>query len=117
MSDVSPSDANNSVTQDIDPQTLLRAKLNAETGKLAWADLQRHFARGVVIKVAVGLDLVDVAVAVSNDDKQQVEAWMHAGHVQQATTQDAQTWHAQNSVLWAIVTAPWVLVQDIVVQN
>ena len=103
--------------QEIDPQTLLRAKLNAETGKLAWADLQRHFARGVVIKVAVGVDLVDVAVAVSNDDKAQVAAWMQAEQVQQASTQDAQTWHAQNSVFWAIVTAPWVLVQEIVVKN
>lgn len=37
---------------------ILRAKLNAETGKLVWNELERHFARGVVIKVAGDLDLL-----------------------------------------------------------
>ena len=29
----------------------LRAKINAETGKIGWKELERHFARGVVITV------------------------------------------------------------------
>ena len=46
-------------------EDILRAKLNAETGKLAWKELERHFARGVVVKVAGDLDLVEVALAVA----------------------------------------------------
>lgn len=45
-----------------DPE-LLRAKLNLETGRMDWRALARHFARGVVVKVAAGLDLVEVASA------------------------------------------------------
>lgn len=69
------------IAQLIDP-------LNNETGKLSWKELERHFARGAVIKVAVALDLVNVASTFAQDNKAQVESW-------------------------AIVTVPWVLVQEI----
>lgn len=91
----------------------LRAKLNAETGKLAWTELERHFARGVVVKVAGDLDLVDVAVAMSHDDKASVEAWLMQGRVVRASSDDAMLWHAQQSRFWAVVAAPWVLIQEV----
>ena len=33
------------------PNDILRAKLNLETAQLQWSELERHFARGDVIKV------------------------------------------------------------------
>ena len=92
---------------------LLRAKLNAETGKLPWSELERHFARGVVIKVAGELDLVEVAVAMSHDDKTTVEAWLTQGLIARAEVDDAVAWHAQQSQFWAVVAAPWVLIQEV----
>jgi hypothetical protein len=92
---------------------LLRAKLNAETGKLTWRELERHFARGVVVKVAGDLDLVDVAVAMSLDDKIAFETWLTQGRIARATTEDALAWHAQQSLFWAVVAAPWVLIQEV----
>ena len=96
-----------------EPDEPLNAKLNAETAKLGWQELQRHFARGVVIKVAGELDLVEVAAAMSRDDKAKVEGWLNQGLIQHAGTDDAQTWHAQQSRFWAVVAAPWVLIQDV----
>ena len=93
---------------------LLRAKLNAETGRLAWKELERHFARGVVIKVAEELDLVEVAFRFSRDDKNAVESWIAQGLVRRASTADAMVWHERQAVFWAVVAAPWVLIQDIV---
>ncbi len=92
---------------------ILLAKLNAETGKLVWKELERHFARGVVIKVAAELDLVETAAAMSRDDKTQVEAWLRQGGIARASTEDALAWHAQQCVFWAVVAAPWVLVQEV----
>lgn len=94
-------------------EQILRAKLNAETGKLAWKELERHFARGVVIKVAGDLDLVDVALAVARDDKASVQAWLDRGSLAKADLDDAQAWHHQQSVFWAVVAAPWVLIQEV----
>ncbi len=95
-----------------DSDELLRAKLNAETGRLAWTELQRHFARGVVIKVAPGMDLVAVALAVARDDKATIAEWLAAGRITRADSEDATAWHERDAVFWAVVTAPWVLVQE-----
>ncbi len=92
---------------------LLRAKLNAETGKLAWSELERHFARGVVVKVAGDLDLIDVAVAMSRDDKHLIEGWLTQGRIARASSEDALDWHTRNSCFWAVVAAPWVLIQEV----
>ncbi len=94
-------------------EDILRAKLNAETGKLAWQELERHFARGVVIKVSGERDLVDVALAISRDDKARVERLLAEGGIARASAEDAQAWHAQQSVFWAVVTVPWVLIQEV----
>ena len=91
----------------------LGARLNAETGRLAWVELQRHFAHGVVIRVAVGLDLVDVAARFAMDDRAAVQDWLATGQVGRATDADALGWQARQANFWAVVVAPWVLVQEI----
>jgi hypothetical protein len=91
----------------------LLAHFNAQTARLAWPELARHFARGVVVKVAPGMDLVAVAVAMAQDRAEQIENWTRAGQLLRASDEDAQYWHEQGSVFWAVVVAPWVLVQEI----
>lgn len=90
----------------------LRQKINLETGCLSWPELQRHFARGVVIIVAGDLDLVEVARCFIQDDKPAVEQWLNAGSITHASDADAQRWHASQTGFWAVVIAPWVLVQE-----
>lgn len=90
----------------------LRARLNAETGRIAWPELAPHFARGVVVKVAAGLDLVEVAAVFAEDDRVRVAAWMDAGEVARATDSNAEDWSQRAPEFWAVVVAPWVLVQE-----
>ncbi len=97
----------------MDKPDQLRARLNAETGRLAWRELQRHFARGAVLRVAAGLDLVEVAVRFVADDRAAVAGWLASGTVRPAGTDDAQGWHDRQASFWAVVAAPWVLVQEI----
>lgn len=92
---------------------VLKTRLNAETGRIAWQELQRHFARGVVVKVELGIDLVDVAVYFTNDNKQAVAHLMEAGQVARASDEDARIWQMRDTQFWALVVAPWVLVQEI----
>ncbi len=92
----------------------LRAKLNSETAKLPWAELQRHFASGAVIKVAAANDLVDVAVAMARDDTAVITAGMEAGTIVRASAEDARCWEQDDRLLWVVVVAPWVLVQEVV---
>ncbi len=91
----------------------LRGVLNGQTGKLEWSELEKHFARGVVIRVDPTLDLIDIAIAFVRDNKPQIESWISAGHVSKANDQDASNWSAHKPVFWAVVVAPWVLIQEV----
>jgi hypothetical protein len=91
----------------------LFAHLNLETGRLSWPEAERHFARGVVLKIAPELDLVEVAAAMAADDKTRFAHWLETGQVARASTEDALRWHSTQAEFWAVVVAPWVLAQEI----
>ena len=91
----------------------LRETLNQQTGKLGWKELERHFARGVLIRVAGELDLVEVAFNVVRDNKQQIETWLGDDLLANASEANALEWGKQDIQFWAVVAAPWVLVQEI----
>ena len=95
-----------------EPTEILRAKLNGETAKVAWAELQRHHARGVVVQVAGELDLIDVAVAMAQDNGAQISQWMKTGLLGKLADEQASDWLARDPDLWSLVVAPWVLVQE-----
>ena len=93
-------------------QQLLHAKLNLETSQIAWQELLRFFAGGVVILVADELDLVDVAARFAIDDKAAVEHWLNQGQIAKVTDAQASIWLDNDAVLWSVVARPWVLVQE-----
>ncbi len=95
------------------PSDILRAKLNLETARLPWPELERHFARGNVIKVTDGMDLVEVALNVAENNTTVVQVWLADGRIARADLPDAEDWHARQPIFWAVVVAPWVLVQEI----
>ncbi len=91
----------------------LHTRMNLETARIAWPELERHFAGGKVILVAPELDLVDVATSIVQDNSAQVKSWMEAQQVGQLSNDVAKRWvKEQPENLWAVVVAPWVLVQD-----
>ena len=91
--------------------TELRTKVNLETARLPWSELQRHFAQGTVVYVSEELDLVDVAVRISHDDKESIMRWMNEGKVAKVNDIQAETWAASEARLWTSVVSPFVLVQ------
>jgi hypothetical protein len=88
-------------------------RINGETAKIAWVELQRFFAQGKAVLVAAQLDLVNVACEFSMDNAEQVEAWMASGDVVIVSDAQAEEWLTANALLWAVVVRPWVLVQPI----
>lgn len=90
-----------------------RAKLNRETSKIAWKELQRFFASGAALVVAEDLDLVEVALEISRDNAAQIREWMAAGKFGKVSDEQAAVWYQTDAVLWAVVVNPWVLVQPV----
>lgn len=95
-----------------DLQEVHRAKVNLETSRIAWKELQRFFASGVAISVSAELDLVEVGYQFSQDNKQQVERWLLAGKIGKVTDEQAAAWLEADTEVWAVVVSPWVLMQQ-----
>ncbi|AHY42082.1 DUF2288 domain-containing protein [Stutzerimonas decontaminans] len=95
-----------------DDASTLYAKLLGETAAITWQELQPFFARGALLQVAGDADLVAVAQAVAEDDQAKVAAWLNAGQLSKMQAEQAQDWQQRDPDLWAVVVAPWVLVQE-----
>ena len=90
----------------------LYLSLLGETARISWTELQPFFARGVLLWVAPELDLVAVAEALVEDDRQQVARWMEAGQLAPVAESLAEDLLQRDPQLWAVVVAPWVVVQE-----
>lgn len=91
----------------------VRDILNAQTGQLAWSELVRHFARGVVVVVSQGEDLVAVAESMVGDNQAVINRLYDESKLHRARDDDARHWNEDNARFWAVVVTPWVLVQEI----
>lgn len=90
----------------------LTEKLNRDTARIAWSALENHYQEGSVIAVDDSLDLIEVAANFSLDNTEKVKAWLTAALVARVSEEKAQKWRESDQQVWAVVVAPWVLVQD-----
>ncbi|MCG4453947.1 DUF2288 domain-containing protein [Pseudomonas sp. MMS21-TM103] len=93
------------------PNTLY-AKLLGETAPISWQELQPFFARGALLMVGATQDLIAVAQAVAENDQDEVAAWLASDQLKKVDDGDAADLLARDPALWAVVVAPWVLVQE-----
>ena len=92
-------------------ECLLRREFHSQTARIRWRDLQTYYARGSVVCVTAELDLVEVAVQLGMDNTERFQNWIESGQVAAVSDEQAMTWYEMNEELWAVVAAPWVLVQ------
>lgn len=92
---------------------LTRQKVNQETAKIPWRDLQRFFAGGLAFAVAVDLDLIEVAYQFSLDNKEKAQQWILEKKLCRVSDKQALEWFESDAEVWAVVVKPWVLVQSI----
>ena len=77
-----------------------------------WTTLEPFFARGQLLRVAPSLSLLDAAVAVAEDDAEQVAQWQQADTFGTVSDAEALAWQQANATLWTVVVRPFVLVQE-----
>lgn len=98
-----------------DPNQLdeLTLKINRETAKIAWSELQKFFAQGRAMHLATGQDLVKVAKWMAEDNAEQITNLVEKGEFGPVADDLAQQWLEQDQLVWAVVSAPWVIVQSV----
>lgn len=94
------------------PQVETRDLLNAQTGRILWPELARHFARGILVCVDQDQDLIAVAEHLVRDHSTELKSLIEAGTVHRARDEEAIRWARECTEFWAVVVAPWVLVQE-----
>ena len=97
----------------ITSRELLRGKINSETARIPWQELQRYFAGGYTLLVDHSLDLVDVALQMQQDNAVQIEQWMLSAQIRPVSNDEARRWYNDDAALWACVVKPWVLIQPL----
>lgn len=89
----------------------LDQKINLETARINWHELQTHFARGVCIYVAPELDLVNIAHMIATDNSAAIALLIQEGKIGKVSDIMAQQYYDCNQPMWAVVVMPYVLVQ------
>ena len=90
----------------------LKQKLHSETALIAWHELQRFFAQGVVIVISDSLNLVETAALFADDKADDISSLLNADAIAYPSNGQAQKWYDSDAVLWSVVVAPYVLVQE-----
>lgn len=90
----------------------LRDRLNNETAKINWHDLQTHFALGNVMAVSRSADLIDTAITFHQDNRAKVQTSLVDKTLFEVSDALALQWYESNCELWALVIPPFVLVQE-----
>lgn len=96
---------------DLNDPEIRKAKLNTETARIMWKELQRYFASGSAIAVSTDLDLLEVGAEVMADNKPLVESWMADSKIAPVSDAQAAAWFEADEEMWAVVLTPWVFVQ------
>ncbi len=91
----------------------VREHFQREMAPIAFTELQKHFAKGILIEVSKELDMIEVALKLHEDDAAAIKSWMDEEKIVRAHDEHAKKWLANDTKLMAVTSAPWVLVQEI----
>lgn len=96
---------------EVEQAKLQYARINMETAKISWKDLERFFAGGRLISVIETIDMIRVAQLMEADDVNAIQTMIEKREIERLTDEQAKIWADANPDLWAVVVKPWILVQ------
>jgi hypothetical protein len=93
----------------------LRTELSENLDEAEWEWLIPHVKRDAVIVVALGLNLLDVGVAIASDNIPAVQVWIDEQLLSKPTTEQMGEWNGNPQKRFqTLIVQPYVLVQEIV---
>jgi hypothetical protein len=91
----------------------LREKLSESVDQAEWDWLAPHAGRDALVLVDSALDLVDVGVAIANDDMPTVQHWIDEQLISKPSAEQLTLWERDRSHRFnALIVQPYVLMQD-----
>ena len=91
----------------------LRTELSDALDEAEWQWLLPHAKRDSVIVVKSELSLVDVGMAIANDNVAAVQGWIDAELIHKPSSEQLSSWNQnQEKRFQALIVQPYVLVQE-----
>lgn len=91
----------------------LRAELAEGLDEAEWHWLLPHAERDSLILINPGLDIVDVAMAIANDDTARVQRWISESLITKPSQVQLANWNQEQSKRFnALIIQPYVLIQE-----
>ncbi|MBN1958323.1 MAG: DUF2288 family protein [Desulfuromonadales bacterium] len=92
----------------------MRESFQRDLAEVEWRELRIHLQRDAIILVSSELDLIDVAVAVADDDKKRVEEWLDSALLGKPDAGQLASWESELSRPFRmLIVQPFILVQDV----
>lgn len=94
------------------PPIKTRDELQQQCAAIAYQEIQRFFAKGMMVLVADGVDIIDVAWLMQNNEVTTLTQLIAQKKVIRVHDKHAKKWSKKNTQLLAITVVPWLLVQE-----
>ncbi len=97
-----------------EPMRDLRSQLETSIDSATWEWLIPHDERDVIIWVDQSIDLLEVGMAIAQDQTQSVQHWIAEQVIAKPSETQKQRWRAgdANSQFAALIVQPYVLIQE-----
>jgi hypothetical protein len=91
--------------------TSIQEQLAQDLADVSWKDIIPHCQRDAVIVVYEGLDMIEVGVAIAQDNIAQVQVWVAEQLLQKPSAEQLSLWNQSPEQLFSVlIVAPYVLV-------
>ncbi len=93
----------------------IKTQLSEEIAPMPWSDLIPHAKRDSIIFVNPCLNLLDVGIAVANDNATLVNQWIENGLISKPTSQQLNDWNDNLQQKFnTIIVQPFILISQII---
>ena len=91
----------------------LKKKLSSEIEVCSWSDLEDHYTRGAILIIDPSLELVNVGIAMANDNAELVGDWLSNQRIQKPTQEQKENWskNPKSKIARFLIIQPYVLIQ------
>ena len=98
--------AENTTTEDV------LERLQKEQAEISYLEIQKFFAKGVILVVHRDVNLIDAAYKIHQDDAEAIAQLVDEKRLVRAHDAHAKRWLEEKTNFQAVTVAPWVVVQE-----
>jgi len=92
----------------------VRVRFEKDLAEVDWRSLRIHTQRDALILVDLHLDLIDVAIKVTDDAVEQVSDWVEKGFLIKPTAEQLSCWETVlDKPFVMLIAAPYILFQEV----